>query len=61
LFEANRLALVRERRVVERRAVADFLDLAGCTGDERARAVGLAPHGPDEYVAEVAWYLLKRV
>lgn len=61
LFEANRLAVVRERRVVERRAVADFLDLAGCTGDERACALGLAPHGPHEYVAEVAWYLLKRV
>jgi ubiquinone/menaquinone biosynthesis C-methylase UbiE len=58
LFEANRLVLERERRVTERRPVAGFLDLAGCEGDAREAALALAPHGPDLFVVEVAWYLL---
>jgi ubiquinone/menaquinone biosynthesis C-methylase UbiE len=58
LFEANRLVLERERRVTERRPVAGFLDLAGCAGETREAALALAPHGPDVFVVEVAWYLL---
>lgn len=57
-FEANGLHLVRERRVTERRPVAGFLDLAGCEGEARETALALAPHGPDVFVVEVAWYLL---
>jgi ubiquinone/menaquinone biosynthesis C-methylase UbiE len=60
LFEANRLVLVRERRGVERRELQPYLDLAGCEGEARERAVGLAPHGADAFVAEVGWYLLRR-
>jgi ubiquinone/menaquinone biosynthesis C-methylase UbiE len=60
LFEANRLVLVRERRGVERRELQPYLDLAGCEGEARERAVGLAPHGRDAFVAEVGWYLLRR-
>jgi hypothetical protein len=59
LFEANRLVLVRERRGVERRELEPYLDLAACEGEERAQALGLAPHGRDVFVAEVAWYLLR--
>jgi ubiquinone/menaquinone biosynthesis C-methylase UbiE len=59
LFEANRLVLVRERRRVERRDVDAYLDLAACEGEARERAVGLAPHGRDAFVAEVGWYLLR--
>jgi ubiquinone/menaquinone biosynthesis C-methylase UbiE len=58
LFEANGLVLERERRVTERRPVAGFLDLAGCEGEAREAALALAPHGPDVFVVEVAWYLL---
>lgn len=58
LFEANALVLVRERRAVERHDVGAFLDLAGCDGEARERAVALAPHGPATYTAEVGWYLL---
>jgi ubiquinone/menaquinone biosynthesis C-methylase UbiE len=58
LFEANGLVLERERRVTERRPVAGFLDLAGCEGEARDAALALAPHGPDVFVVEVAWYLL---
>jgi ubiquinone/menaquinone biosynthesis C-methylase UbiE len=58
LFDANRLRLVRERRRTERRGLAAYLDLAACTGEARERAVGLAPHGSHEFLAEIGWYLL---
>jgi SAM-dependent methyltransferase len=61
LFDANRLGLLRERRVVERRNVADFLDQAGCEGEPRRAAEALAPHGPDTFSAEIGWYLLRRL
>lgn len=60
LFEANELALVRERRDVERRNLADYLDLADCRGDARARALELAPHGPEVTTAVLGWFLLER-
>jgi SAM-dependent methyltransferase len=60
LFEANGLVLVRESRRTERRAVAAYLDLAACEGEERERAAALAPHGRDVFVADVAWYLLRK-
>jgi ubiquinone/menaquinone biosynthesis C-methylase UbiE len=58
LFEANRLVLVRERRRTERRQLAAYLDHAACEGEAREAALALAPHGPDELVVDVAWYLL---
>jgi ubiquinone/menaquinone biosynthesis C-methylase UbiE len=60
LFEANRLVLLREQRRTERRDVAAYLDHAACEGEERARALALAPHGGEIFVAEVAWYLLRK-
>lgn len=60
LFEANGLVLVRDRRDVERRQLGDYLDLAGCAGEERERALALAPEGRDFYTATLAWYLLDR-
>jgi SAM-dependent methyltransferase len=60
LFEANGLALLRERRDVERRELSGYLDLAGCTGEAREHAHGLAPHGAEAYTAELGWYLLER-
>jgi SAM-dependent methyltransferase len=60
LFEANELALVRERRDVERRELGAYLDLADCRGDARARALELAPHGPEAYTASLGWFLLER-
>ena len=60
LFEANSLVLVRERRDVERRPLDAYLDLAGCAGEERERALALAPEGRDAYTATLAWYLLDR-
>jgi SAM-dependent methyltransferase len=60
LFEANGLVLVRDRRVVERRPLGAYLDLAGCTGDDRERAIALAPEGPAAYTATLGWYLLSR-
>ena len=60
LFEANGLVLLRSSRSDERRALDRYLDLAGCQGDERARALALAPHGDETYTASVGWYLLER-
>jgi SAM-dependent methyltransferase len=60
LFDANELELVRSRPRRERRALDPYLDLAGCAGDERERAASLAPSGRDEYVADSAWYVLRR-
>lgn len=57
LLEMNGLVLVRELRVVERRNVERHLDLAGCEGDARARALALAPHGSETFTAEIGWYL----
>lgn len=60
LFEANSLTLVRGRRDVERRQLDAYLDLAACEGEARARALALAPDGPDVYTATLAWYLLDK-
>lgn len=60
LFEANRLTLLRERRDAELRELDAYLDLAGCEGEARSRAVALAPGGPERSPATLAWYLLER-
>ena len=60
LFDSNGLGLLRERRDVERRELAAYLDLAGCEGEAREQALGLAPQGPDAYTAVLGWYLLER-
>jgi len=60
VFAANELALLRERHEQEPRDLARYLDLAGCTGDGRARAEALAAGDPRVLVASVGWYLLAR-
>jgi SAM-dependent methyltransferase len=60
LFEANGLVLLRSRQDSERRNLAAYLDLAACEGPERARALALAPEGPEAYTAVLGWYLLER-
>jgi len=60
LFEANGLVLVRDRRESERRPLDAYLDLAACAGEERERAVAIAPEGIASYTATLGWYLLAR-
>ncbi len=60
LFEANGLALLRERYDDERRELGAYLDLAGCEGPAREAALALAPQGPEAYAARLGWYLLER-
>src|SRR5262249_59064390 len=55
LFEANNLVVRRDEVVRERRDLERYLDLAGCEGEARQLARGLAPAGP-AYTAEVRWY-----
>ena len=57
LFDSNGLVLRREKVTREQRDIDDYLDLAGCEGDERERARSLAPSG---YEAVVGWYVLSR-
>jgi SAM-dependent methyltransferase len=60
LFEANGLVLVKSRVRNERRPLDAYLDLAGCTGDKREQVRAMSPGGPDDYVAEAAWYVLRK-
>jgi hypothetical protein len=57
LFEANGLVLRSVQRRSETRALAPYLDLAGCGGDARDAAESLAPG--DTYRVESAWYVLR--
>jgi ubiquinone/menaquinone biosynthesis C-methylase UbiE len=60
LFEANGLVLLQARFQSHRRDLDYYLPLAGCEGDAAERARRLSPGGPDAYVAESAWYLLRK-
>jgi SAM-dependent methyltransferase len=60
LFEANGLVLLQTRYQTHRRELDDYLPLAGCEGDAAERARALSPGGPESYVAESAWYLLRK-
>ena len=60
LFEANDLVLLRTRFQTHRRELDYYLALAGCEGDAAARVKELSPGGPDAYVAESGWYLLRK-
>jgi len=60
LFEANDLVLLRDRHDLERRGLTTYLDLAGCEGEARERALALAPNGSDVYLAALGWYLLRQ-
>jgi ubiquinone/menaquinone biosynthesis C-methylase UbiE len=60
LFEANSLKLIRDRRDTDRRPLDAYLDLAGCSGEARERALELAPQGRESYTAILGWYLLSR-
>jgi ubiquinone/menaquinone biosynthesis C-methylase UbiE len=60
LFAANGLTPLRELVEHERWDLSAYLDLAGCTGDERRRAETLAAANPRVLRATVGWYLLER-
>ena len=57
LFESNGLVLLRGEYEREPRELDAYLELAGCEGEARERAAGLAPPG---YAAELGWYLLEK-
>lgn len=60
LFEANDLVLLQARFQSHRRELDYYLPLAGCEGDAAELARRLSPGGPEAYVAESAWYLLRK-
>ncbi len=57
LLDANNLVLRRAETLQEGRDVEGYLDLAGCEGEARDRALAFAPRG---YSATVGWYLATR-
>jgi SAM-dependent methyltransferase len=59
-FEANGLVLLQTRYQTHRRELGYYLSLAGCEGDAAERARALSPGGPESYVADSAWYLLRK-
>ena len=59
LFESNGLVLLRTRFEREVRELQSYLDRAACAGEERDRALALAP-GRDSYTVEIGWYLLSK-
>lgn len=58
LFEANGLMLIRSRVEAHSRELDHYLDLGGCEGEQRERAVAVAPSDP--YDVETGWYLLRK-
>ena len=60
LFEANGLVVERTRFQNHRRELGYYLELAGCQGEAADRARALSPGGPEAYVAETGWYLLRK-
>jgi SAM-dependent methyltransferase len=54
LLEANGLVVSRTEFVEEQRNLDRYLDLAGCEGEARERALALAPPG---YAVLIGWYL----
>jgi ubiquinone/menaquinone biosynthesis C-methylase UbiE len=57
LLEANGLVLRASRFEQEPRELDEYLDWAGCEGQQRERALGLAPV---DYVPTIGWYLAVR-
>jgi len=55
LFDANGLVLRHAEIVPEERDLDHCLDLAGCQGDERPRALA-----PSETSAQIGWYVLHK-
>ncbi len=60
LFEANGLVLLQTHYQTNERELGYYLSLAGCEGEDADRARQLSPGGPEGYVAETAWYLLRK-
>ncbi|MGC9973951.1 MAG: methyltransferase domain-containing protein [Gaiellaceae bacterium] len=58
LFDMNGLTLLRQEIVVEQRDLEQFLDGAGCEGEERERVKQLAP--AEAFTVELGWYVLER-
>ncbi|MGH2840644.1 MAG: class I SAM-dependent methyltransferase [Solirubrobacteraceae bacterium] len=57
LLDANGLVLRRSEQRQEARDVDGYLDLAGCAGVARERALSVAP---ESYTATIGWYLAAR-
>jgi SAM-dependent methyltransferase len=57
LLDANGLVLRRSEQLQEARDVDGYLDLAGCAGVARERALAVAP---ERYTATIGWYLAAR-
>ncbi len=57
LFESNGLVLSRSETVRETRDLEPYLDLAGCSSEEREHARTLAP---SDQTVETGWYVLHK-
>ena len=60
LFDSNGLVLEHSESQVHRRPLDYYLELAGCAGEAREKALGLAPSGREAYSVDIAWYVLRK-
>ena len=60
VFDSNGLVLEHSESRLHRRPLEYYLDLAGCAGEAREHALGLAPSGRETYSVDIAWYVLHR-
>ena len=60
VFDSNGLVLEHSESRLHRRPLEYYLDLAGCAGEAREQALGLAPSGREAYSVDIAWYVLHR-
>jgi SAM-dependent methyltransferase len=60
LYDSNGLVLEHFESKVHRRPLDYYLDLAGCAGELRERALELAPSGREAYSVDIAWYVLRK-
>lgn len=58
MFEANSLVLLRSEIEREKEEISAYLDRAGCQGEDRERALAVAPG--HFYTKEIGWYLLRK-
>ena len=52
--------VVRTQFRTHRRELGYYLDLAVCRGEDAERVRALSPCGPESYVAETGWYLVRK-
>ncbi len=60
VYDSNGLVLEHFESQLHHRPLEYYLDLAGCAGEPRERALELAPSGREAYSVDIGWYVLRK-